>query len=115
MITLLLTLMITLDPSPRHTQSLDNFKSSMSTASAGVQGSGWGWLGYNKASDRLEITTMPNQDPLSMTGLVPLLGFDVWEHAYYLDYKNVRPDYLKQIWSVVNWKNVEERLAAAKK
>lgn len=87
----------------------------MSAASAGVQGSGWGWLGYNKVSDRLEITTMPNQDPLSMTGLVPLLGIDVWEHAYYLDYKNVRPDYLKQIWNIVNWKNVEERLAVAKK
>ena len=63
-------------------QSLDNFKTTMSATSAAVQGSGWGWLGYNKATDRLEITTMPNQDPLSTTGLVPLLGIDVWEVGY---------------------------------
>ena len=81
---------------------------------AAVQGSGWGWLGYDKASDQLKIATCANQDPLSTTGLVPLLGVDVWEHAYYLQYKNVRPDYLKAIWNVVNWGNVAERLAAAK-
>jgi superoxide dismutase, Fe-Mn family len=83
-----------------------------------VQGSGWGWLGYNTASKKLEIATTANQDPL--LSIVPLLAVDVWEviswltkHAYYLQYKNVRPDYLKAIWSVVNWKNVEERLKAA--
>ena len=92
--------------------SLDKFKSSFATQAAAVQGSGWGWLGYNKSTQRLEIATTPNQDPL--THLVPLLGVDVWEHAYYLQYKNVRPDYLKAIWSVVNWKNVEERFSAAK-
>ncbi len=69
--------------------------------------------GYNKATKALEIATTPNQDPL--TALVPLLGVDVWEHAYYLQYKNVRPDYLKAIWEVVNWKNVAERYAAASK
>jgi Fe-Mn family superoxide dismutase len=79
----------------------------------GVQGSGWGWLGYNTAKKRVEIATCANQDPL--TSLVPLLGIDVWEHAYYLQYKNVRPDYMKAVWSVVNWSNVAERLAAAKK
>ncbi len=67
--------------------------------------------GYNKASKKLEIATTANQDPL--TALVPLLGLDVWEHAYYLQYKNVRPEYIKAWWEVVNWKNVAERFAAA--
>ena len=83
--------------------------------SAGVQGSGWGWLGYDPAKDKLFLSTTSNQDPLVTQGaVVPLLGIDVWEHAYYLQYKNVRPDYLKNVWSVVNWKNVAERYAAAK-
>ena len=60
---------------------------------------------------KLEIATTSNQDPL--LHLTPLLGVDVWEHAYYLQYKNVRPDYLKAIWEVVNWKNVSDRFAAA--
>jgi Fe-Mn family superoxide dismutase len=96
-------------------KSLDKFIADFNTATAAVQGSGWGWLGYNKGSGRLQITTCANQDPLSTTGLIPLLGIDVWEHAYYLQYKNVRPDYLKAIWKVVNWKNVAERYADAKK
>ncbi|KAL2916149.1 Superoxide dismutase [Mn], mitochondrial [Polyrhizophydium stewartii] len=91
--------------------SLEEFQKSFAAQAAAVQGSGWGWLGFNKATGRLEIATTANQDPL--TALVPLLGVDVWEHAYYLQYKNVRPDYLKAIWSVVNWKNVEERFAKA--
>eukprot|EP00877_Chromochloris_zofingiensis_P001104 jgi/Chrzof1/10995/Cz05g19280.t1 len=97
-------------------KSLDNFISTFNTKTAAVQGSGWGWLGYNKESGALEIQTTSNQDPLAASkGLVPLLGVDVWEHAYYLQYKNVRPDYLKAIWNVVNWQNVGDRLAAAKK
>lgn len=95
-------------------KTLDNFITTFNNQTAAVQGSGWGWLGYNKSSGGLEIATLANQDPLSTTGLVPLLGVDVWEHAYYLQYKNVRPDYLKAIWKVVNWRNVEERLKAAK-
>ncbi|ORY90439.1 Manganese/iron superoxide dismutase [Syncephalastrum racemosum] len=91
--------------------SFDKFVEKFNAAAAGVQGSGWAWLGYNKESKRLEIATTPNQDPL--LGLVPLLGVDVWEHAYYLQYKNVRPDYLKAIWEVINWKTVAERFAKA--
>jgi Fe-Mn family superoxide dismutase len=78
----------------------------------------WGgpqqWLGLNKTTGKLAIATTANQDPCSTTGLVPVLGVDVWEHAYYLQYKNVRPDYMKAVWSVVNWKDVAARFAAAK-
>ena len=64
---------------------------------------------------RLEIATRANQDPLqATTGLIPLLGIDVWEHAYYVDYRNVRPDYVNAVWDVVNWDVVAQRLAAAK-
>ena len=86
----------------------------MGSACVGVQGSGWGWLGWNPSTGALEVATTANQDPLkATTGLTPLLGIDVWEHAYYLQYRNVRPDYLREIWKVVNWQNVSERLAAA--
>eukprot|EP00038_Savillea_parva_P006613 m.164785 g.164785 ORF g.164785 m.164785 type:complete len:231 (-) comp12471_c0_seq1:99-791(-) len=95
--------------------SFDNFKSTFSTKTATIQGSGWGWLGYNKTTGAVEIATCANQDPLeATTGLVPLLGVDVWEHAYYLDYKNVRPDYLSAIFEIINWADVTERLATAK-
>jgi Fe-Mn family superoxide dismutase len=94
--------------------SFQNFVEQFNTKTAAIQGSGWGWLGYNKAKKRLEIVTCDNQDPLSTKGLIPLLGIDVWEHAYYLQYKNVRLDYLKSIWDVVNWSNVAERFAKAK-
>jgi Fe-Mn family superoxide dismutase len=64
----------------------------------------------------MEVATCANQDPLqATTGLVPLLGIDVWEHAYYVDYRNVRPDYVKAVWDIVNWDVVAERLAAVKK
>jgi len=96
--------------------NLDNLQTTMNTACAGVQGSGWGWLGYDKVGKKLTIASCANQDPLqATTGLIPILGIDVWEHAYYLQYKNVRPDYLKQIWKVVNWKDCAQRLADGKK
>jgi Fe-Mn family superoxide dismutase len=96
--------------------SFDNMKQRLSAATVGVQGSGWGWLGYNKTAKRLEIAACPNQDPLeATTGLVPLFGIDVWEHAYYLQYKNVRPDYVKNIFNVANWQDVAQRLTNAKK
>jgi superoxide dismutase, Fe-Mn family len=95
--------------------SLEAFQKTMSAATVGVQGSGWGWLGYDKPNNRLVIAACPNQDPLQgTTGLVPLLGIDVWEHAYYLQYKNVRPDYVNNIWKIVNWNDVSERLRVAK-
>lgn len=94
--------------------SVQGFIDQLTTRAVAIQGSGWGWLGYNKAKDRLEIATCDNQDPLSTKGLVPLLGIDVWEHAYYLQYKNVRADYVKAIWGIVNWKNVSERFQQAK-
>jgi Fe-Mn family superoxide dismutase len=92
--------------------SFDEFKKQFNAASVGVQGSGWGWLGYNNATGSLDIATTANQDPLLTH--TPLLGVDVWEHAYYLQYKNVRPDYMNAIWNVVNWSNVSERLSDAK-
>nr|AXY94524.1 mitochondrial manganese superoxide dismutase [Closterium ehrenbergii] len=92
--------------------SLDALIARMSAAGAGVQGSGWVWLGVSDQK-KLAVATTMNQDACITTGLVPLLGIDVWEHAYYLQYKNVRPDYLKNIWKVVNWKDVEQRYAAA--
>eukprot|EP01097_Dermamoeba_algensis_P007183 TRINITY_DN44_c0_g1_i1.p1 TRINITY_DN44_c0_g1~~TRINITY_DN44_c0_g1_i1.p1 ORF type:complete len:227 (+),score=65.02 TRINITY_DN44_c0_g1_i1:93-773(+) len=95
--------------------SVEAFVTKFNSQTAAVQGSGWGWLGFNRNTHDIEVITLPNQDPLSVTGLVPLLGVDVWEHAYYLDYKNARPDYLKEIWKVVNWKNVEERYLEASK
>jgi superoxide dismutase, Fe-Mn family len=93
--------------------SLDALIEKMSQSSVAIQGSGWGWLGLNKAAKRLVISSCANQDPLSTLGFVPLLGIDVWEHAYYLQYKNVRADYVKNIWKIVNWKNVEERYTQA--
>jgi superoxide dismutase, Fe-Mn family len=95
--------------------SMDGFVEKLSNAAVGIQGSGWGWLGYQKAGGKLVVATCSNQDPLSTLGFVPLLGIDVWEHAYYLQYKNVRAEYVKNIWKVVNWKNVEERYSHAKK
>ncbi len=95
--------------------SFEAFIEKMNSTTIAIQGSGWGWLGWNKSINRLAIATCANQDPLSTVGLVPLLGIDVWEHAYYLQYKNVRAEYVKNIWSVVDWGNVEERLASARK
>ncbi len=94
--------------------SLQTLIDQLSAKAVAIQGSGWGWLGYDKANKRLALATCDNQDPLSTKGLIPLLGIDVWEHAYYLQYKNVRADYVKNIWNIVNWKNVAERYQNAK-
>lgn len=87
--------------------SVDTFKEKFSAEAIGVFGSGWVWL-----LPDLSIEVSPLQDSPIMRGISPILGLDVWEHAYYLDYKNVRPDYVKAWWSVVNWNTVNERLKA---
>jgi Fe-Mn family superoxide dismutase len=94
--------------------SVAKLQEKFSAQTVAVQGSGWGWLGYDKALGSLKIATTANQDPCATVGLTPLRGVDVWEHAYYLQYKNLRPDYVKAVWEIVNWKNVAENLAAAK-
>ncbi|XP_062092437.1 superoxide dismutase [Mn], mitochondrial-like [Humulus lupulus] len=90
--------------------TLDALVKKVSAEGAALQGSGWVWLSLDKELKKLVVETTPNQDPLVTKGasLVPLLGIDVWEHAYYLQYKNVRPDYLKNIWKVINWKYANE-------
>ncbi|HEY2783659.1 MAG TPA: superoxide dismutase [Fimbriiglobus sp.] len=77
-------------------------------------GSGWSWVVYNPASSKLEAVKKPNQDCPLMDGLVPILGVDVWEHAYYLKFQNKRADYIEAWWNVVNWKAVDAKYAAAK-
>ncbi|KAG6816059.1 hypothetical protein H0H87_008891 [Tephrocybe sp. NHM501043] len=91
--------------------SLENLQKEFNAATLGIQGSGWGWLGYNPSTKRLEITTTANQDPLLT--LVPIIGVDIWEHAFYLQYKNVKPDYLNAIWHVINFQEAEQRLVEA--
>nr|ABR08302.1 putative mitochondrial Mn superoxide dismutase [Galleria mellonella] len=96
--------------------SLENMKNQLAASSVAVQGSGWGWLGYNKQLKKLQIATCQNQDPLqATTGLIPLFGIDVWEHAYYLQYKNVRADYVKAIFDVANWQDISSRYENALK
>jgi len=90
------------------------FKEKFSKDTGAIQGSGWGWLAYNPQSKKVEFTTMPNQTSPRTKGLVPLLGLDVWEHAYYLKYQNKRPDYIAAWWNVVNWDEVDKRLSKAK-
>src|SRR5437899_5265081 len=94
--------------------SFEAFKEKFEAAGAGRFGSGWAWLIVNSAG-KLEIVSTPNQDNPLMDGNKPVLGCDVWEHAYYLKYQNRRPDYLKAWWNVVNWPEVANNYAAATK
>jgi Fe-Mn family superoxide dismutase len=91
--------------------SFDDFKEKFEAAGVGQFGSGWAWLVVDGGS--LAITSTPNQDNPITAGKTPLLGNDVWEHAYYLTYKNARPAYLKAWWNTVNWSKVAERYSAA--
>ncbi|HIS29703.1 MAG TPA: superoxide dismutase [Candidatus Avamphibacillus intestinigallinarum] len=93
--------------------SFEDFQSKFEAAAAGRFGSGWAWLVVNNGE--LEITSTPNQDNPVSEGKTPILGVDVWEHAYYLKYQNKRPEYLKQFWNVVNWDKVEEHYKNATK
>jgi Fe-Mn family superoxide dismutase len=100
--------------------SLDELKAKLEDAGLKRFGSGWAWLSYKKADNSLCVCSTPNQDSPLMQGVaecpgIPLLGIDVWEHAYYLNYQNRRADYLKAFWNVVNWDKVAARYAAAKK
>lgn len=94
--------------------SFADFKEKFSSTTTVIQGSGWGWLVYNPSSSKVEYVAMSNQDSPRTKGLVPLLGLDVWEHAYYLKYQNKRPDYVSAWWNVVNWDEVDNRLSKAK-
>lgn len=93
--------------------SFDDFKSRFQGAAGGQFGSGWGWL-CSDSSGALTVVSTANQDSPHMDGLTPILGVDVWEHAYYLNYQNRRPDYLAAFWNVVNWDVVAARYAAAR-
>jgi Fe-Mn family superoxide dismutase len=99
-----------------HFGSFEAFKEKFAQAGATRFGSGWAWLGY--ADGKLVIGSTPNQDnplmDISEFKCKPILGVDVWEHAYYLKYQNKRPDYLAAIWNVIDWKKVEERYTVVK-
>jgi Fe-Mn family superoxide dismutase len=93
--------------------SLDALKEEMKNSGVGQFGSGWVWLVYTNEGG-LQVTSTPNQDSPISSGNTPLIGIDVWEHAYYLKYQNKRPDYLDAWWNVVNWDEVAKRYADAK-
>lgn len=92
--------------------SFDKFKEEFAAAATTRFGSGWAWLVLDDG--KLSIISTPNQDSPLSEGKTPILGLDVWEHAYYLNYKNVRPEYIKAFWNIVNWDEVAKRYAAAK-
>ena len=93
--------------------SFERFKDEFTTAGLKRFGSGWAWL-IRTSAGKLEITSTANQDNPLMEGNDPIMGNDVWEHAYYLKYKNVRADYLKAWWNVVNWKEIQKRFEGSK-
>ena len=93
--------------------SFEDFQAAFTTAATTRFGSGWAWLVVNKEG-KLEVVSTANQDTPISEGKTPILGLDVWEHAYYVKYRNVRPDYIKAFFSVINWNKVNELYAAAK-
>ena len=93
--------------------SFEKFQAHFTAAALGVQGSGWAVLAWDSLGERLIIVQFFDQQGNLPAGIVPLLMLDVWEHAYYLDYKNVRADYVKAFWNIVNWENVQRRFQVA--
>jgi Fe-Mn family superoxide dismutase len=94
--------------------SFDAFKAHFSAASLGIQGSGWGILSWDPVGARLIIQQLFDQQANTAQGTVPILQLDMWEHAFYLDYQNVKADYVTAFWNIVNWENVAQRFAAAR-
>ncbi|HLQ75505.1 MAG TPA: superoxide dismutase [Alloiococcus sp.] len=92
--------------------SFEEFQDEFKTAATGQFGSGWAWLVVN--NDELEVVSTPNQESPLSDNKIPVLGIDVWEHAYYLNYQNKRPDYVDAFWNVVNWEEVAKRYEDAK-
>ncbi|MEV0569242.1 superoxide dismutase [Dactylosporangium sp. NPDC050588] len=97
-----------------HFGSFDAFSTQLSTATTGVQGSGWGVLAWEPLGQRLIIEQVYDHHGNVGHGSVPLLVFDAWEHAYYLQYRNVRPDYVQRLWNLVNWTDVTRRFDTAR-
>ncbi|MFQ5591214.1 MAG: superoxide dismutase [Phycisphaerae bacterium] len=93
--------------------TFDEFRKKFDAAATGRFGSGWAWLCLDRAG-KLVVRDFANQDNPLTVGLHPILGLDVWEHAYYLKYQNRRPDYIKAFWNIVNWQDVADRFSKAK-
>lgn len=96
-----------------HFGSFEKFQAHFTATALGVQGSGWAVLAWDSLGQRPIVVQFFDQQGNLPAGILPLLMLDVWEHAYYLDYKNVRADYVKAFWNIVNWENVQQRLHAA--
>lgn len=94
--------------------SIDSFKAQFEANALGIQGSGWSVLGYDTVSKRLHIFQLFDQQSNVPVSIIPVLMLDMWEHAFYLDYKNVKAEYVKAFWNVVNWENVNQRFVNAK-
>jgi len=97
-----------------HFGSFDKFQAHFTATAMGVQGSGWSVLAWDSIGQRLIIVQFFDQQGNLPAGIVPLLMLDVWEHAYYLDYKNVRADYVKAFWAITDWQNVQQRFDVAR-
>ncbi|NGX56290.1 MAG: Superoxide dismutase [Mn] 1 [Candidatus Anoxychlamydiales bacterium] len=93
--------------------SFENLQEEFNSKSAVVQGSGWGWLGYNRKSKHLIVHTCSNHNLLSAIEIIPIFCVDVWEHAYYLKYKNNRLSFIKGFWGILNWKEIENKYKKA--